>query len=92
LGTPGLLFSRFSHDWLLTHYSYFPGHIHAFYVEYVYFKRRDEINAGIYDGRPAPGVYSKKVQNGGTKGVVVQPVPVQAGVPPAQQGYGTSTV
>jgi hypothetical protein len=67
-------------------------HIHAFYLEYVYVKRRDEIRAGIYDGRLAPGVYSQKVQNGGMRnGVVAQaqaPVVVQGGVP-VQQGYGT---
>jgi hypothetical protein len=45
--------------------SYFPGHIHAFYVEYVYYKRRDEARTGIYDSRPAPGVYSDRVQSGG---------------------------
>ncbi|OCK91179.1 UPF0057-domain-containing protein [Cenococcum geophilum 1.58] len=50
---------------LLTILGYFPGHIHAFYVEYVYYKRRDEARAGIYDNRPAPGVYSDHVQNGG---------------------------
>src|SRR5690242_19361978 len=72
--------------------SYFPGHIHAVYVEYVYYKRRDEIRAGIYDGNLAPGVYSTKVQQGGQKNVVVQPAPVAGGVPPAQQGYGTATV
>ncbi|KAF9691127.1 hypothetical protein EKO04_010673 [Ascochyta lentis] len=77
---------------LLTVLGYFPGHIHAFYIEYVYYKRRDEIRAGIYDGTLAPGVYSQKVQNGGTKGVVVQPAPVVGGVPPAQQGYGTTAV
>lgn len=40
--------------------SYFPGHIHAFYLEYVYYRNRDE---GV--ARPAPGVYSSKVQTGG---------------------------
>jgi hypothetical protein len=67
------------------------GHIHAFYLEYVYVKRRDEIRAGIYDGRLAPGVYSQKVQNGGMRSGAVAaqpPVVVQPGVP-AQQGYGT---
>ncbi|KAH6638753.1 hypothetical protein C7974DRAFT_409766 [Boeremia exigua] len=76
---------------LLTILGYFPGHIHAFYVEYVYYKRRDEIRDGRYDGSLAPGVYSSKVQQGGHKNVAVQPVPA-AGVPPAQQGYGTATV
>ncbi|OCK75906.1 UPF0057-domain-containing protein [Lepidopterella palustris CBS 459.81] len=50
---------------LLTLLGYFPGHIHAFYIEYVYYKRRDEARAGFYDSRPAPGVYSDRVQNGG---------------------------
>jgi uncharacterized membrane protein YqaE (UPF0057 family) len=74
---------------LLTCLGYFPGHIHAFYIEYVYVKRRDEVRAGIYNAKPAPGVYSQKVQNGGqrARGVVAQePVGVHA---PAQQGYGT---
>ncbi|KAF1928232.1 UPF0057-domain-containing protein [Didymella exigua CBS 183.55] len=77
---------------LLTCLGYFPGHIHAFYIEYVFYKRRDEIRAGTYDGSLAPGVYSTKVQNGGQRNVA-QPAPVAAaGVPPAQQGYGTTTV
>jgi uncharacterized membrane protein YqaE (UPF0057 family) len=74
---------------LLTCLGYFPGHIHAFYIEYVYVKRRDEVRAGIYNAKPAPGVYSQKVQNGGTRAravVVQEPVGVH---PPAQQGYGT---
>ncbi|OCL06172.1 UPF0057-domain-containing protein [Glonium stellatum] len=50
---------------LLTFLGYFPGHIHAFYIEYVYYKRRDEARAGIYDSKPAPGVYSARVQSGG---------------------------
>ncbi|KAF1941175.1 UPF0057-domain-containing protein [Clathrospora elynae] len=70
---------------LLTLLGYFPGHIHAFYVEYVYIKRRDEVRAGIYNARPAPGVYSQKVQNGGHRSVPVQPV-YEGDV---QQGYGT---
>ncbi|KAK0337636.1 hypothetical protein LTR91_013732 [Friedmanniomyces endolithicus] len=57
---------------LLTCLGYFPGHIHAFYLEYVYYKRRDEIAAGRIDGgRPPGGVYSQNVINGGQ-----------------QQGYG----
>lgn len=75
---------------LLTILGYFPGHIHAFYIEYVYVKRRDEVRAGIYNARPAPGVYSQKVQNGGHRGAPVAPAhanpPVGAEVPPAQQG------
>ncbi|RAR04124.1 UPF0057-domain-containing protein [Stemphylium lycopersici] len=77
---------------LLTILGFFPGHIHAFYIEYVYVKRRDEIRAGIYDARPAPGVYSQKVLNGGHKTVPVAPAAggVEAGYGgemPAQQGF-----
>jgi len=60
----------------LTILGYFPGHIHAFYVEYIYYKRRDEIRAGTYDGSHASGIYSQKVQHGG---MTVQP-PVQPAV------------
>ncbi|KIW12111.1 hypothetical protein PV08_09385 [Exophiala spinifera] len=52
----------------LTLLGYIPGHIHAFYVEYVYFDRRDRARHGQLTGRPAPGVYSDRVQSGGTQG------------------------
>jgi len=54
----------------------------------VYFKRRDEVRAGVYDARRAPGVYSERVQRGGNRHVapVQQPIPAQQPVP-AQQGY-----
>ncbi len=79
---------------LLTILGFFPGHIHAFYIEYVYVKRRDEIRAGIYDARPAPGVYSQKVQNGGHKTLPVAHAPAgtqaqQGYNHEQQQGYGT---
>jgi uncharacterized membrane protein YqaE (UPF0057 family) len=88
---------------LLTLLGYFPGHIHAFYLLFVFYKRRDEARAGIYDARPAPGVYSQRVQNGGrhrraapVAAPVAGPVGVQGGGPvgvqqgyPAKQGYGT---
>jgi len=61
----------------LTILGYFPGHIHAFYVEYIYYKRRDEARMGVYNPRPAPGVYSARVQQGGRT----------LAVPPS--GYGT---
>ena len=41
--------------------SYFPGHIHAFWIEYVYYKRRGEAGHNVYDP-PKTGIYSKKVQ------------------------------
>jgi uncharacterized membrane protein YqaE (UPF0057 family) len=62
---------------LLTLLGFLPGHIHAFYVEYIYFTRRDDVRDGIYNAWPAPGVYSQKVQNGGQRGV-------QASIPAAQ--------
>lgn len=81
---------------LLTCLGYFPGHIHAFYVEYMYFKKRDEARSGMYTS-PAPGIYSAKVQNGGYA-VAPGPGPGVAGssaagvgAPPAAGGqtYGT---
>ncbi|GKZ80622.1 hypothetical protein AnigIFM56816_004848 [Aspergillus niger] len=42
---------------------YLPGHVHAFYLEYVYYANR---NAGTGDApRRAPGVYSERIQRGG---------------------------
>ncbi|KAE8380798.1 putative stress response RCI peptide [Aspergillus bertholletiae] len=43
---------------LLTILGYLPGHIHAFYLEYVYYNKR-----GGETGR-APGVYSERIQRG----------------------------
>ncbi|KAL3430696.1 hypothetical protein BDV09DRAFT_14920 [Aspergillus tetrazonus] len=45
---------------MLTILGYLPGHIHAFYLEYVYYKNRE---AAMAD--PAPGVYSDRIQRGG---------------------------
>ncbi|GAD96853.1 hypothetical protein PVAR5_5518 [Paecilomyces variotii No. 5] len=50
---------------LLTILGYFPGHIHAFYLEYVYYDRRRMTAEGRFSARPAPGVYSDRIQNGG---------------------------
>ena len=52
----------------LTLLGYIPGHIHAFYVEYVYFDRREKGRLGQLDGQAAPGVYSDRVQSGGLRG------------------------
>jgi hypothetical protein len=57
--------------WLLNanaiflHYSYIPGHIHAFYLEYVYYDRREQAREGRFAARRAAGVYSDRVQTGG---------------------------
>ena len=45
-----------------------PGHIHAFYVEYVYFDRREKGRMGQLGEDRAPGVYSDRVQSGGMRG------------------------
>jgi uncharacterized membrane protein YqaE (UPF0057 family) len=76
----------------LTLRSYIPGHIHAFYLEYVFYKKRDEARAGIVSQRAA-GVYSERVQRGGKRRVAMQQpvgVPAQQGyaAPQQQQGYG----
>ncbi|KAJ4147984.1 hypothetical protein LMH87_002475 [Akanthomyces muscarius] len=49
----------------LTILGYIPGHLHAFYLEYIYFDRREQAHEGRYPARPAPGVYSDNVQTGG---------------------------
>lgn len=48
--------------------SVIPGHIHAFYIEYVYFERKERALGGVYTAERAPGVYSERVQNGGRHG------------------------
>lgn len=49
----------------LTVLGYFPGHIHAFYIMYVYYNRKKQVEQGYFDDRPALGVYSQNVQTGG---------------------------
>ncbi|EPE33771.1 hypothetical protein GLAREA_06784 [Glarea lozoyensis ATCC 20868] len=58
----------------LTILGYFPGHIHAFYVEYVYYERKEAAREGRFVAQRAPGVYSDRVQSGGHGyGTIVQP-------------------
>lgn len=58
----------------LTILGYIPGHIHAFYVEYIYYDRREQAREGRFATGPAPGVYSDNVQTGGGGyGTIVQP-------------------
>ncbi|KAL1845377.1 hypothetical protein VTK73DRAFT_599 [Phialemonium thermophilum] len=58
----------------LTLLGYIPGHVHAFYIEYVYYDRREQAREGRYPAGPAPGVYSDRVQTGGRSyGTIVQP-------------------
>lgn len=49
----------------LSRTGYFPGHIHAFYCEYIYYNRKDQAAQGVFENRHAPGVYSDNVQTGG---------------------------
>ncbi|KAK3377744.1 hypothetical protein B0H63DRAFT_525017 [Podospora didyma] len=42
-----------------------PGHIHAFYLEYVYYDRREQSKLGRFNAARAPGIYSERIQNGG---------------------------
>ena len=49
---------------MLTQPSYIPGHIHAFYLEYIYYRNQEAAYMGRAPGR-APGIFSNKVQNGG---------------------------
>jgi len=65
---------------LLTILGYFPGHIHAYYIEYVYYKRREDARQGIIPTTPAAGVYSDRVQRGGRNYGTIQP----AALPPPQ--------
>jgi uncharacterized membrane protein YqaE (UPF0057 family) len=52
----------------LTILGYIPGHIHAFYVEYVYFDRREKSRLGQLTAENAPGIYSDRVQSGSANG------------------------
>ncbi|EMF12292.1 UPF0057-domain-containing protein [Sphaerulina musiva SO2202] len=61
----------------LTLLGYFPGHIHAFYILYIFYSRKEQQQqassqqqqGGNYPSqqnfRSAPGIYSTKVQSGG---------------------------
>ncbi|KAK5166490.1 uncharacterized protein LTR77_008033 [Saxophila tyrrhenica] len=64
----------------LTILGFLPGHIHAFYVEYIYYSRQEQAREGIYENRRAPGVFSDRVQTGG-RGYGTMPPPQQAPPP-----------
>ncbi|RFU35271.1 hypothetical protein B7463_g1075, partial [Scytalidium lignicola] len=67
----------------LTILAYFPGHIHAFYLIWVYYDRSEQARMGALTGRRAPGIFSDKVQTGGHGyGTIVQPA--TAPPPPLQ--------
>ncbi|MCJ1278942.1 hypothetical protein MMC21_006763 [Puttea exsequens] len=61
----------------LTLLGFFPGHIHAFYLEYIYYDRKDKARLGGGYQKHAPGIYSEQVQRGGT--TQYGTVPVAAG-------------
>jgi uncharacterized membrane protein YqaE (UPF0057 family) len=74
----------------LTILGYFPGHIHAFYVIYVYYNKKEQASEGFYDNRPAPGVFSDNVQTGGQVSVLpFKPCWKAVELTIAEQGYGT---
>ncbi|KAF3940771.1 hypothetical protein ABW19_dt0207971 [Dactylella cylindrospora] len=52
----------------LTILGYLPGHIHAFYLIYVYYERKEAALAGYIPQADAPGIYSQRVNNGGVRG------------------------
>lgn len=59
---------------------YFPGHLHAFYLEYIYYDRREQTKNGMPPHVRAPGVYSDRVQSGGYGyGTIVQPTGTHQG-------------
>ncbi|KAK9447038.1 uncharacterized protein V1518DRAFT_422062 [Limtongia smithiae] len=49
----------------LTLLGYFPGLLHALYLLYVYYSRREDATNGIVNYDRAPGVYSDVIQRGG---------------------------
>ncbi|KAK7188932.1 plasma membrane proteolipid 3 [Paraphaeosphaeria sporulosa] len=84
----------------LTILGYIPGHIHAFYLIYVFYERKDEVKNGVYNPRPASGIFSERVLRGGrhvpAAVPVQQPVAQPNSVPQPQPGqvlpaqaYGT---
>ncbi|KAM7221692.1 hypothetical protein V8F06_002900 [Rhypophila decipiens] len=44
-----------------------PAYIHAAYIEYVYFSRRDRSRWGILEDNWMPGIFSERVQSGGIR-------------------------
>ncbi|KAK9484235.1 hypothetical protein V1527DRAFT_470788 [Lipomyces starkeyi] len=49
----------------LTMLGYLPGLLHALYLEYIYYTRREDAANGITNIGRAPGVYSDVIQRGG---------------------------
>ncbi|AEO56431.1 hypothetical protein MYCTH_2125404 [Thermothelomyces thermophilus ATCC 42464] len=51
---------------ILTIWLWFPGVIHAFYLLFVYYDRREKYKKGTPVVQRAPFVYSDKIQSGGS--------------------------
>ncbi|KAK9480113.1 hypothetical protein V1514DRAFT_318385 [Lipomyces japonicus] len=51
----------------LTLLGYLPGLLHALYLEYIYYSRREDAAHGSLTVDRAPGIYSDVVQRGGYK-------------------------
>ncbi|KAK3615699.1 hypothetical protein LTR56_026430, partial [Elasticomyces elasticus] len=52
---------------VLTCLGFFPGHIHAFYLEYIFLAKRKQVMAGLdgdYNDDNAPFVFSERVNKG----------------------------
>lgn len=69
------------------YFRYIPGHLHAFYIIYVYYSRQEGNNAAGYER--APGIYSERVQTGGRRLHPAAAPPQGQPQAPAGQGYGT---
>ncbi|KAL1956843.1 hypothetical protein VTO42DRAFT_6793 [Malbranchea cinnamomea] len=75
----------------LTLLGYLPGHIHAFYCEYVYYDRRARGRTGRLATRPAPGIFSKRIQNGGETEIPRDYNYNYSPAPPLQTGHAPNT-
>lgn len=49
----------------LTILGFLPGHIHAFYVIYVHYNKKDQVSERFFDSLPVSDVYNDNVQTGG---------------------------
>ncbi|EEQ29040.1 hypothetical protein McanMca71_000908 [Microsporum canis] len=70
----------------LTILGYFPGHIHAFYTLWVYYEAKSRGREGRMRARSPPGIFSKRILNGGERPVYYYPEQHA----PSTQGYGTN--
>ncbi|KAH0606135.1 uncharacterized protein H6S33_003796 [Morchella sextelata] len=59
---------------VLTILGYLPGHLHAFYLEWVYYERKEQNLAGRLMEAPAPFVFSERIQGTSYGTIVREPV------------------